>query len=153
VIRAASVSCGLETVSEKESDMTTADQPETKESSVPHRSPELDQFVDKFLAIVCDTSRRYILELLSQPGKNGDTALPEKRSGDIARAIGLSPATTSEHLRQLASIGLVNSRRDGNVVYYRLCNQQLVKAFHHLLLALDEEYARRLHSHPEAANK
>jgi DNA-binding transcriptional ArsR family regulator len=76
--------------------------------------------------------------------------LPEKRSGDIARSIGLSAATTSEHLRQLAVIGLVASRKDGNVVYYRLCNRQLVKAFHDLLLALDEDYAARLNIKKQA---
>jgi DNA-binding transcriptional ArsR family regulator len=129
--------------------MATPNQSEQGRNAIPRRPPEIDQYVDKFLSIVCDTSRRYILELLSLPGKDGDITLPEKRSGDIARALGLSPATTSEHLRQLASIGLVDSRRDGNVVYYRLCNQQLVKAFHSLLLALDEDYARRLHIPPQ----
>ena len=127
--------------------MATFDQSEAWENDIPRRPPEIDQYVDKFLSIVCDTSRRYILELLSLPGKDGNTTLPEKRSGDIAKAIGLSPATTSEHLRQLAAIGLVDSRRDGNVVYYRLCNQQLVQAFHKLLLALDEDYAERLNIH------
>jgi DNA-binding transcriptional ArsR family regulator len=127
--------------------MATFDPSEAGEKDVPRRPQEIDQYVDKFLSIVCDTRRRYILELLSLPGKDGSTMLPEKRSGDIAKAIGLSPATTSEHLRQLASIGLVDSRRDGNIVYYRLCNQQLVKAFHDLLLALDEDYAERLNIH------
>ena len=124
--------------------MAILDESEASDNEIPRRPPEIDKYVDRFLSIVCDTSRRYILELLSLPGKDGSTELPEKRSGDIARAIGLSPATTSEHLRQLADIGLVNSRRDGNVVYYRLCNRQLVRAFHDLLLALDEDYAAQL---------
>jgi DNA-binding transcriptional ArsR family regulator len=124
--------------------MATVEKRNASGHAIPHRPAEVDQYVDKFLSIVCDTSRRYILELLALPGEEGTISLPEKRSGDIAKAIGLSPATTSEHLRSLASIGLVDSRRDGNVVYYRLCNHMMVKAFQDLLIALDREYASRL---------
>ncbi len=124
--------------------MATFDKRNSSGNSFPHRPPEIDQYVDRFLSVVCDTSRRYILELLALPGEEGTASLPEKRSGDIAKAIGLAPATTSEHLRSLASIGLVTSRRDGNVVYYRLRNRMMVKAFQDLLLALDKEYAQRL---------
>ena len=118
----------------------------TEENKIPRRPPEIDAFVDHFLSTVCDTSRRYILELLSIPEKGDDPALPEKRSGDIARAIGLSAATTSEHLRHLARTGLVTSRREGNTVYYSLRNHSLVKAFQDLLDALDKDYA----SHPKS---
>jgi DNA-binding transcriptional ArsR family regulator len=119
---------------------------EKQNNPSPRRPPEIDKYVDQFLSVVCDTSRRYILELLSLPeSTDKDKTLPEKRSGDIAKAIGLSPATTSEHLRQLTQIGLVSSRREGNVVYYRLRNRKLVQAFHDLLIALDKEYASHLH--------
>jgi DNA-binding transcriptional ArsR family regulator len=114
------------------------------ERNTPHRPRELDKFVDDFLSLVCDTSRRYILELLAVPTDEDNTMLPERRSGDIARAIGLSAATTSEHLRQLANAGLVSSRREGNTVYYSLRNQLLVRAFQDLLLALDKDYQTRL---------
>jgi DNA-binding transcriptional ArsR family regulator len=112
-------------------------------SHAPHRPSEIDKYVDDFLSTVCDTSRRYILELLAEPNEGSD-ALPEWRSGDIARAIGLSPATTSEHLRQLMQAGLLNSRRQGNTVHYQLCNHMLVKAFRDLIIALDRDYATRL---------
>ncbi len=124
--------------------MSTSDSPQEQESErIPRRPAEVDRYVDHFLAIVCDTSRRYILELLSIPDEMDDATLPEKRSGDIARAIGLSAATTSEHLRQLADAGLVASRRDGNIIYYRLQNRFLVKAFHDLLYALDSHFSSR----------
>lgn len=123
----------------------SSEQPSTNgEDRAPRRPPELDKFVDQFLSLVCDTSRRYILELLAVPTSEADAELPERRSGDIARAIGLSAATTSEHLRQLHNAGLVSSRREGNTVYYRLRNQALVKAFQDLLLALDKDYQTRL---------
>ncbi|HYU71901.1 MAG TPA: metalloregulator ArsR/SmtB family transcription factor [Ktedonobacteraceae bacterium] len=123
----------------------TAQKPSTSdEKAVPRRPPEVDKYVDTFLSMVCDTSRRYILELLAIPGEDDDVEMPEKRSGDIARAIGLSAATTSEHLRLLTKIGLVTPRREGNVVYYRLRNRKLVKSFQDLIIALDSDYAHRL---------
>ena len=122
---------------------STPDETEERRA-VPRRPAEIDKYVDTFLSTVCDTSRRYILELLTIPGEDDEVEMPEKRSGDIARAIGLSAATTSEHLRLLAKIGLVTSRREGNVVYYRLRNHALMKAFQDLLAALDSDYARRL---------
>ena len=115
--------------------------------NVPHRPQEVEAYLDHFLSLVCDTSRRYILELLSAPDvASSDAVLPERRSGDIARAIGLSAATTSEHLRQLAQAGLVTSRREGNTVYYQLRNHLLVKAFQDLLEALEGDFALRSQS-------
>lgn len=112
-----------------------------------HYPTELDRFVDHFLSIMCDHSRRQILELLASPVDE----LPleehisplERRSGDIARELGLSPGTVSGHLRQLAKIGLVASRREGNAIYYRLSNHMLVRAFHDLVLALNQEHTER----------
>ena len=122
---------------------TTEPSEEQTRERVPRRPPEVDKYVDNFLSLVCDTSRRYILELLSVPDETNEAVLPEHRSGDIARAIGLSAATTSEHLRQLAQAGLVTSRRDGNTVYYQLRNHLLLKAFQDLLDALDGDYSTR----------
>jgi DNA-binding transcriptional ArsR family regulator len=117
---------------------------DTPEKVVPRRPIEVDKYVDVFLSAVCDTSRRYILELLTIPDEDDEVEMPERRSGDIARAIGLSAATTSEHLRQLAKIGIVKSRKDRNVVYYRLRDRDVVKAFQDLLTALDSDYAQYL---------
>jgi DNA-binding transcriptional ArsR family regulator len=108
---------------------------------------ELDRFVDHFLSIMCDHSRRQILELLANPAEEAaqseHTSPLERRSGDIARMLGLSPGTVSGHLRQLASAGLVTSRREGNAIYYRLSNHMLVRAFHDLMVALNQEHAQR----------
>src|SRR5574340_976714 len=97
---------------------------------------ELDRFVDHFLSIMCDHSRRQILELLANPAEEPELVEHisplERRSGDIARTLGLSPGTVSSHLRQLAGVGLVISRREGNAIYYRLSNHMLVRAFHDL---------------------
>jgi DNA-binding transcriptional ArsR family regulator len=124
--------------------MSTSEPSQAQASEqIPHRPAEMDKYVDQFLSLVCDTSRRYILELLSMPDKSDSATLPERRSGDIARAIGLSAATTSEHLRQLANAGLLSSRREGNTVYYRLQNHLLITEFHSLLNALYSDYSAR----------
>lgn len=105
-------------------------------SRIPRRPPELDAFVDQFLSTVCNTSRRYILELLAEPNEKDPSVPNERRSGEIAEELGLSGATTSEHLRQLADLHLVTTRKQGTAVYYRLSNHTLVQAFQDLLRAL-----------------
>lgn len=107
------------------------------------RPPEIDAFVDHFLSTMCESSRRQILELLAQPDMNESGITLERRSTDIARELGLSPATTSEHLKQLTGAGLLTYRRDGTSVYYRVRNFLLVKAFHELIGALNKEHASR----------
>lgn len=119
----------------------SADSNGMSNTQVPRRPPEIDKFLDDFLSMVCDTSRRYILELLTAQGEETpDKPQPEYRSGDIARYLGLSAATTSEHLKQLSKSGLITSRRDGNTVYYRLRNHKVVKAFQELLEVVDGDY-------------
>ena len=109
-------------------------------SRIPRRPSELDTFVDQFLSTVCDTSRRYILELLAEPNEKDPSVPYERRSGEIAEELGLSSATTSEHLHQLADLHLVTMRKQGTAVYYRLSNHMLVQAFQDLLRALDRHY-------------
>lgn len=113
------------------------------EGQFQHRPAELDAFVDHFLSTMCDSTRRHILELLAIPESSDQTLPIEMRSGDIAKALRLSPATISGHLRQLSEAGLLISRRDGNAIYYRLRNHVLVRTFKDLLHALDNEHASR----------
>ena len=108
-----------------------------------HRPDEIEEFVDHFLSTMCDTTRRQILELLTIPDSSDQTPPIEMRSGDIAKALGLSPATISGHLRQLSEAGLITSRREGNAIYYRLRNHVLVRTFKDLLHALDNEHEAR----------
>jgi DNA-binding transcriptional ArsR family regulator len=109
------------------------------------RPPEIDTYVDAFLSLLCDKSRRYILELLTTPNssqtEDDEIKVPERRSGEIAKLIGLSPAATSEHLRQLLNAELITSRRDGTGIYYRIKNRELVEVFQKLIDALDKNYA------------
>src|SRR5438105_3097568 len=104
----------------------------------PHRRPlQVDRFINQFLDAACDDSRRAILELLVPPPGQDSPDNYELRAGEIALQLGLAASTTSEHLHQLLNLHLVSARREGTVVYYRLRNHQLVKAFHDLLRALE----------------
>jgi DNA-binding transcriptional ArsR family regulator len=111
------------------------------EGKFKHRPAEIDAFVDHFLSTMCDHTRRQILELLAIPDNSNQGSPIEMRSGDIARELGLSPATISGHVRQLSEAGLITSRRDGNSIYYRLRNHVLVRTFKDLLHALDNEHS------------
>ncbi len=49
----------------------------------------------------------------------------ERHVDDLAGEIGQSVANTSFHLRALASVGLVHTRRDGTRIYYRLASERV----------------------------
>ena len=50
----------------------------------------------------------------------------ELHFGDIVALSGTSPSNVSRHLEQLRSKRIINSRKEGNRVYYRIRNVQLV---------------------------
>ena len=108
-----------------------------------YRRPLLvERSINEFLNAACDSSRRSILELLIPPNGQESPAGYELYAGDIARQLGLAPSTTSEHLRQLLKLHLVSARKEGTMVYYRLRNHHLVRAFHELVQALETDYQR-----------
>ncbi len=49
----------------------------------------------------------------------------ERHVDELAGEIDQSVANTSFHLRTLATVGLVTTRRDGNRIYYRLASEQV----------------------------
>src|SRR6266702_2519886 len=111
------------------------------------RPPQVDRFINQFLDAACDDSRRAILELLVPPTGQNSPDSYELRAGEIAQQLGLAQSTTSEHLHHLLNLHLVSARKDGTVIYYRLCNHHLVQAFHELLRALETHY----HTHGSPA--
>lgn len=48
----------------------------------------------------------------------------EASAGEVARATGSSPSATSNRLKELAAGGLVESRRDGRRVMYRVAHPE-----------------------------
>lgn len=64
------------------------------------------------LAALAQETRLDVFRLLVRQGASGLAA------GEIAEEVGVSPATLSFHLKELAHAKLVNSRQDGRFVYY-----------------------------------
>jgi len=62
--------------------------------------------------------------------------------GDLAAVVGASESGTSHQLRQLRLAGLVRTRKDGRVVYYRVADT-------HVRLLLDVAVEHYLHDHDD----
>jgi DNA-binding transcriptional ArsR family regulator len=112
-------------------------------ADIPARSPAVEQFIDQFLTAACDSSRRHILECLSTSAEHAASP-PERSVGEIAEHLGLAISTTSEHLKQLSQMHLLTTRKEGKKTYYRLRNNELVRAFHDLIDSLESHYRRNI---------
>ncbi len=67
-----------------------------------------------------DTSRVRILFALSQDEMNTST---------LAETLGISESAISHHLRGLRQMHIVQSRRDGKEVYYRIDDEHIIALF------------------------
>lgn len=47
----------------------------------------------------------------------------EVSAGELAEFVGMSPSALSQHLKRLRESGIVESRREHRVVYYRLADR------------------------------
>jgi DNA-binding transcriptional ArsR family regulator len=62
----------------------------------------------------------------------------EMAVGDLAVAIGLSQSALSQHLARMREEGLVATRREAQVVFYRIANENAQR----LLILLKDIYCR-----------
>lgn len=67
-----------------------------------------------------DTSRVRILSAL---------ITEEMNIGALAKAVGISESAVSHHMRGLRQMRLVQSRRDGKEVYYRITDEHIIALF------------------------
>ena len=67
-----------------------------------------------------DTSRVRILAAIMDQ---------ERNVGSLAQAVGISESAISHHMRGLRQMRLVQARRDGKEVYYRLKDQHIIDLF------------------------
>jgi DNA-binding transcriptional ArsR family regulator len=49
----------------------------------------------------------------------------EKSVGDLAALVGLAPAALSQHLARMRDLRLVETRRDGQTIFYRLASPEV----------------------------
>lgn len=53
----------------------------------------------------------------------------EMSAGELSEKLGLAPANLSQHLTMMRERHILASRKEGNVVYYRIANLRLLEAF------------------------
>jgi ArsR family transcriptional regulator, lead/cadmium/zinc/bismuth-responsive transcriptional repressor len=87
-------------------------------------SPALDEHTAAHVAELfrsfSDTSRVRILSVLTER---------EVNVGNLAGLVGISESAISHHLRSLRQLGLVQTRREGKEVYYRVDDDHLIALF------------------------
>ena len=53
----------------------------------------------------------------------------EMSVGELSQKLGLPPANLSQHLAMMRERRILLSRKEGNLVYYRIANPKLLQAF------------------------
>ena len=86
------------------------------------------------LNALSNSSRQKLIMILGTA--DNDTGL---KVNDLADAIGLSQPATSHHLKHLKDIGMVGSRREGNMVYYYLTLDDTIARLERLTSALKRQ--------------
>jgi DNA-binding transcriptional ArsR family regulator len=99
---------------------------------VPHRSLPVHEVKANLFRVLGHPARVRILETLRDDG--------ERSVGSLQADLGLDSGGTSQHLGALRRIGVVESRRSGTTVYYRLADPSVAT----LLEAGRAVVARRL---------
>lgn len=83
----------------------------------------MEQGLYQMQAGVCaalgNTKRIQIIDLL-QDG--------EKSAGTLAEELGITRANLSQHLQVMKTNGIVESRREGVSIYYRIANPKIIAA-------------------------
>jgi DNA-binding transcriptional ArsR family regulator len=90
---------------------------------------------------VAEPRRRQILNYL---------VLQERPVGDIVAALGMEQPSVSKHLRVLLDVGLVNVRREGRKMMYRV-NAEAIRPLHEWTSTFERFWRHQLNSVKERA--
>jgi ArsR family transcriptional regulator len=82
---------------------------------------KIAEHVAEVLKAVAHPARLQIIELLEAE---------EMCVGDIVEALGGKQAITSQQINMMKDKGVLNCRRDGAKVYYRIENKNVIKLLH-----------------------
>ncbi len=66
----------------------------------------------------------------------------EMNVGELCRELSLSPGNLSQHLAMMRERRILDSRKEANMVYYRIANPRLLEAFDLLREILFEQIRR-----------
>lgn len=73
----------------------------------------------RLIAVLANPRRLHLLDLLSDR---------ERTVSDLAEELGMAQATTSQHLSIMRKAGVVETRKEGNFVFYRLADPRIAEA-------------------------
>ena len=103
-----------------------------------HRSllsiEEAGELAGLFEVLACDTRLRLLHALL---------ILDDPCMSDLASAVGMKPQAVSNQLRKLVGLGILDTRRHGNHVHYRIVEPCVTKLLHHGLCINEEQALRK----------
>ncbi len=73
----------------------------------------------RLISVLANSKRLQIVDLLART---------ERTVSDLAEALDIAQATASQHLSVMRKAGVVETRKDGNFVYYRLADPKIADA-------------------------
>lgn len=94
--------------------------------------PKAAELARIFDVLASDTRLRILHALI----REGDPCM-----GDLAEAVGMKPQAVSNQLRRLVDLGILDTRRHGNHVHYRIVDLCIVKLLYHGLCLNEEAQA------------
>ncbi len=86
---------------------------------MPSATLDIDELQSSLLRSLASAHRLRILHLLGEQ---------PREVNEVARELGLSQATASQHLGAMRAVGLVDAVRDGRTVSYQLSDPQILVA-------------------------
>jgi ArsR family transcriptional regulator len=86
---------------------------------MPLRSLPVHEVKARFFRVLGHPARVRILEVLRDEG--------ERSVGALQAELGLDSGGTSQHLAALRRVGLVESRREGTSVFYRVADEEVYR--------------------------
>ena len=91
--------------------------------------------LERIFEVLASATRLRLLHALS--------SMDDPCMGDLADAVGMKPTAVSNQLRRLADMGILDTRRHGSHIHYRIVDECVAKLLYHGL-CLNEERQKHL---------
>ena len=94
---------------------------------------DVETVMDRPIATELKESAKEASSLLSALGNDNRLMIlchldrGEKRVSELVALVGLSQSALSQHLSKMRSLGLVESRREGQSIYYRIASSEALQ--------------------------
>lgn len=79
--------------------------------------------LERLFEVLASATRLRLLQAL--------TSLDDPCMGDLAEAVGMKPAAVSNQLRRLADLGILDTRRHGSHIHYRIVDARVAELLAH----------------------